>query len=76
VTPRSHRNYGLTPAGPRILAPLAVAPLTAASEIARRLVPGVDAVIDRLARRRRARWFARHMAGRTAEYRPVEQFTR
>ncbi|MDB4963601.1 MAG: hypothetical protein JWP01_3600 [Myxococcales bacterium] len=76
VTPRSHRNYGLPPAGPWILAPLIVAPLTAASEIARRLVPGVDAVIDRLARRRRARWFARHMAGRTAEYRPVEQFTR
>jgi hypothetical protein len=40
------------------------------------MLPGVEAVVDRIARRRRARWFAHHMAGDTAEYRPVEQFTR
>ncbi len=76
VSPRSHRAFGLPPAGPWILVPLAIAPLTAATEVARRIVPGVDAVIDRIARRRRSRWFARHMGDRTAAYKPVEQFTR
>jgi hypothetical protein len=76
VTPRSHRAYGLPAAGAWILAPLAAAPVVAATELARRTIPGVDALVDRVARRRRARWFARHMAGRSAEYKPVEQFTR
>lgn len=76
VTPRSHRAYGLPAAGPWVLAPLAAAPLRAATEVARRTIPGIEAVVDRIARRRRARWFARHMGGRSAEYKPVEQFTR
>jgi hypothetical protein len=76
VSPRSHRAFGLPPAGPWVLAPLAIAPFVAATEVARRTIPGVETIVDRVARRRRARWFARHMGGRTAEYRPVEQFTR
>jgi hypothetical protein len=36
----------------------------------------VDDPVDGLARRSRSRWFTRHMAGRAAEYRPVERFTR
>jgi hypothetical protein len=52
------------------------APLVASTELARRAIPGVDDLVDDLARRRRSRWFARHMGGRTAEYRPVEHFTR
>lgn len=76
VSRRSHRAHGLPPAGPWVLAPLATAPLVAATELARRAIPGVEALVDLSARRRRARWFARHMGGRTAEYRPVEQFTR
>lgn len=76
VSPRSHRDHGLPAAGPWVLAPLAIAPLVGAIELARRVVPGVDALVDRAARWRRARWFARHMGGRTAEYRPAETFTR
>ncbi len=76
VSPRSHRAYGLPPAGLWVLAPLAAAPLVAATELARRTIPGVESLVDRAARRRRARWFERHMGGRSAEYRPVEQFTR
>jgi len=76
MSPRSHRAHGLPAAGPWVLVPLAIAPLVAATELLRRVVPGVDALIDRAARWRRARWFAHHMGGRTAEYRPAEQFTR
>lgn len=74
--PRSHRTHGLPPAGPWVLLPLAAAPLVASAELARRALPGVDDLVDRLARRRRSRWFARHMAGRSAEYRPAEHLTR
>lgn len=76
VSPRSHRDFGLPPAGPWVLAPLALAPLRASAELARRALPALEGIADRLARRSRDRWFARHMKGRTAEYRPVEQFTR
>lgn len=74
--PRSHRIHGLPPAGPWVLVPLAAAPLVASTELARRAFPAVDDLVDGLARRSRSRWFTRHMAGRAAEYRPVERFTR
>ena len=73
---RGHRANGLPPAGAWVIALLATAPLTAVTELARRTVPGVEAVVDRAARRQRARWFARHMGGRAVEYRAVERFTR
>lgn len=76
MTRQSYKHNGLPPAGPWVLAPLATAPLVAASEIVRRVVPSLEGVVDRSARARRARWFSRHMGGRAAEYKPVEQFTR
>ena len=76
VSRRSRRHFQLPDAGPWVLAPLAVAPLRAVAEIIRRTIPGVEGVADRFARAHRDRWFARHMSGRTPEYKPVEQFTR
>ncbi|MBL9019676.1 MAG: DUF2236 domain-containing protein [Myxococcales bacterium] len=76
VSPRSHREHQLPGAGPWVLLPLAAAPFVALREVARRTIPGVEELVDRRARRQRARWFARHMGDRTAEYKPVERFTR
>lgn len=76
MTRRGYRSNGLPPAGPWVLAPLATAPLTALTALARRASTQLDELADRAARQRRARWFARHMDGRTAEYKPVEHFTR
>lgn len=76
VSPRSYRANQLPPTGPWVLAPLVTAPLIAATELLRRAIPAIDGVVDRVARRRRTRWFARHMAGRKAEYLPVEHLTR
>jgi hypothetical protein len=76
MTRRSHRANELPAARPWMFALLAGAPLTIAVEIARRSVPAVDRLVDRSARRRRQRWFARHMGNRQAEYAPVERFTR
>jgi len=73
---RSHRAHGLPRAWPWMLALVATAPATATIDVARRLVPSLDRIVDRVARARRDRWFARHMAGRTAEYVPSERFTR
>ena len=77
VSSRSHRAYGLPAAG-RLGARAARrrprSPPPPSSPAAR--CPGSIALLDRAARRRRARWFARHMGERTAEYKPVEQFTR
>ena len=76
MTRRSHRQNELPTARPWMLALLAGAPLTLAADLARRVVPAVDSLVDASARRRRQRWFARHMGGRVAEYAPVERFTR
>lgn len=76
MTGKSYRHNAMPAAGPWMLAPLVTAPATATLEVLRRVSPAVDDAVDRLARRRRARWFARHMGGRSAEYKPVEQFTR
>lgn len=73
---RTYAGNGLPPAGAWALAPLLQAPVIGAAELLRRLVPPLDAVADRVARRRRDRWFAWQMGGRAAEYRPAEQFTR
>ncbi|AKF03128.1 oxygenase MpaB family protein [Sandaracinus amylolyticus] len=76
LPPPIYRANGLPPAGVFALAPLALAPFVLALETARRNVPGADAISDRIARARRERWLARHLAGRATEYRPVESFTR
>ena len=76
MTPRSHRENGLPGAGAWALAPLAMAPVRATVEVARRLVPAVDRIVDERARRRTRKWFTRHMGERNAEYMPAERFTR
>jgi hypothetical protein len=76
MTPRSHRENGLPGAGAWTLAPLAMAPVRATVEVARRLVPAVDRIVDARARKRTRQWFTRHMGERNAEYMPAERFTR
>ncbi|MCE9578294.1 MAG: DUF2236 domain-containing protein [Deltaproteobacteria bacterium] len=72
----TYRRNRLPSAGPWALAPLVRFPYIFAAETLRRNVPGLGEVADRVARRRRDRWFARHMGGRKAEYRAAESFTR
>ena len=71
VSPATYRKAALPGAGAWPLVVLAQAPLVAAAELARRVSPRADALVDRWARARRTRWFERHMGGRTAEYKPV-----
>ncbi len=76
LPPWEYRASALPAAGPWALVPLVQFPLLFCAETLRRAVPALDDVADRVARRRRSAWFARHMGGRSAEYRPVEAFTR
>ncbi len=76
LPPWLYRKNGLPPAGAWALLPLALFPVVFTAETLRRRVPALEAAADRMARRQRSRWFSRHMAGRTAEYRPAEHFTR
>lgn len=76
LPPWSYRANRLPSAGPWALAALAPAPLVFGAETLRRVFPALDDVADQVARRHRDRWFAAHMGGRAAEYRPVETFTR
>lgn len=76
MTPRSYRENGLPAAGAWTLAPLAAAPIRATVEVARRLVPAIDRIVDERARRRTRQWFTRYMGERNAEYMPAERFTR
>ena len=76
MLPSAYRHNRLPPAGLWALYPLAHFPFLFAAETLRRAIPALDDVADRVARAQRERWFAHHMAGRTAEYRPVESFTR
>lgn len=76
LPPPAYRANRLPSAGLWPLTVLAPAPAVFAAETLRRWVPPLERVADRVARRRRAAWFARHMGGRAAEYRAAETFTR
>ncbi len=76
LPPWSYRANRLPPAGGWALVVVAGFPLVFGAETLRRAIPRLDGVADRVARRHRDRWFAWHMGGRAAEYKPVEHFTR
>ncbi len=76
LPPWTYRKNQLPGAGVWALHPLVQAPVIFALETMRRRIPGLDRVADRVARRQRDRWFARHMGERSAEYRPAQSFTR
>lgn len=76
TSPATYRHNRLPTANPWVVLPLVTAPLRSSAEILRRLLPPLDAVADRRARRQRNAWFAQQMGGRSAEYQPVERMVR
>jgi hypothetical protein len=76
LPPWTYRRNRLPGAGLWALHPLLQFPFIFAAETARRRLPFLDRVADRVARHQRDRWFARHMGDRSAEYRPAASFTR
>jgi len=74
--PTTYRRNRLPSAGLWALHPLLRAPFIFTAETMRRVFPPLEGLADRVARRQRDRWYARHMRGRRAEYKPAEAFTR
>jgi hypothetical protein len=76
LPPWTYKKNHLPSAGLWALHPLLQFPFIFGAETLRRTFPALDEVADRVARRSRSRWYARHMGKRRAEYRPAERFTR
>ncbi len=74
--PWTYKHNELPSSGLWALHPLARAPFIFTAETLRRRFPSLESVADRVARRSRERWFAHHMDGREAKYRPAQNFTR
>jgi hypothetical protein len=68
LQPRTRARYALPPAFPWVGLLLARAPLVAAGEVARRLLPGVEGVLEKLGCWQRERWYALQMDGREAKF--------
>jgi hypothetical protein len=64
MSPNTRARHDVPPVFPWIGLLLARFPLIAATELARRFVPGVEPALDRTQRRRRERWYQRHIQGR------------
>lgn len=73
---RTYQKNDLPPAGLWALYPLLSFPYVFTAETLRRHFPSLDAAADRVARRSRDRWFARHMGNRRAEYEASPSLTR
>ncbi|MBS2014559.1 MAG: DUF2236 domain-containing protein [Deltaproteobacteria bacterium] len=76
LSTRTYRKNRLPSAGLWALFPLLTFPYVFTAETLRRQFPSLDDVADRVARRSRNRWFARHMGARRAEYEPQPTMTR
>ncbi|WP_182357248.1 oxygenase MpaB family protein [Tomitella gaofuii] len=68
MAPRTRARYDMPRAFPWVLIPVARAPLVAASEVARRLVPGYARLLEAVMVRHRANWLDAQMAGREAQF--------
>jgi len=76
MPPWSYKRNGLPSARRATLQVLSKAPAVLALELARRVIPGLDALADRNQRRARSAWLHGHLKGKPAKYRPNERFTR
>lgn len=76
VSPATRRRHGLPGSSLLGLYVLGRFPLVFAWETVRRHVPAADQLHDRVARRERRAWLARHLGGEAREYSAVTQFTR
>ncbi|WP_405180470.1 DUF2236 domain-containing protein [Nocardia sp. NBC_01377] len=68
MSPITRRRYDLPSAFPWILWPLARTPFVAVAEIARRTVPGLDRLHERVTRAHRENWYRSQMRGRRAQF--------
>ncbi|MBJ8345006.1 oxygenase MpaB family protein [Antrihabitans sp. YC2-6] len=76
LLPSTYAKHRMPRRFPWALHPIAQLPLVFTLETARRLVPGLDEVADRVQRRRREAWYRNEVGDAAAEFHPVEEFRR
>lgn len=76
LPPSTYNKHRMPRRFPWVLLPLAQLPVNLTLETARRLVPPLDTVADTVQRWRRESWYRNETGGRSAEFRPVEEFRR
>ncbi|MBU3067064.1 DUF2236 domain-containing protein [Nocardia sp. NEAU-G5] len=76
LLPATYNRHRMPRRLPWVLHPLVQAPVIFGMETARRLIPGLDQVADRVQRRRREHWYRNEIGDRNAEFQPVEEFRR
>lgn len=76
LPPGTYARHAMPRRFPWLLHPLAQFPVLLTLETARRLIPGLDMIADRVQRRRRETWYRNEMGAAAAEYTPVEEFRR
>lgn len=76
LLPATYSRHRMPNRFPWILHPIAQAPVLLGLETARRIVPGLDEIADRVQRHRREAWYRNEVGDRAAEFAPVEEFRR
>lgn len=76
MQPATRKRYDMPPVFPSILLMAVRAPLVGAGEIARRLIPGADDRLVRMADGRRKAWLANQLQGREAEFQAASALRR
>lgn len=74
LLPTTYRRHQMPRRFPWVLMPVVQAPIVFGMETFRRLIPGLDAVADRVQRHRRETWYRNETGNTDAEFQPVEEF--
>jgi hypothetical protein len=76
MAPATRRRYDMPRAFPWLLIPLARIPLVTAVEVARRVVPPFNRVLERISRRHAENWWRTQMDGRQAAFDTISHLRR
>ncbi|MGW0250698.1 oxygenase MpaB family protein [Nocardia goodfellowii] len=76
LPPATYAAHNMPRRFPWVLHPLVQFPFQLTAEAARRLIPGLDEVADRVQRYRREAWYRNEVGDAAAEFRPVQEFRR
>lgn len=76
LPPATYARHRMPARFPWVLHPIVQAPVIFGAETLRRLIPGLDAVADRVQRVRREQWYRNEVGDRAAEFEPVQEFRR
>lgn len=76
LPPATYRKHAMPRPLTWALHPLLQAPVIFGLETARRTIPGVDTLTDRIQRKRREHWYHNEIGDQSADFHPIQEFRR